>query len=104
MREEVKSMLSIEQIQHAVNHIASDYPIKSVRLFGSYAEGNETEDSDIDVMVEFDKQPVSLLKYFGFQQELSDYLGKPVDIVKYPLSEETSKTLLINRVVKIYGD
>jgi hypothetical protein len=97
-------MLSVGQIQTTVTMVAAHYPIKSVRLFGSYAEGRETEDSDVDVLVEFSRDPISLLKFFGFQEELAEHLGTSVDVVKYPLSEETRNTLTIDRMVTLYGE
>lgn len=96
-------MLTINQIKEAVTRLAKDYPIKSVQLFGSYANGCETESSDVDILVEFLHEPVSLLKFFGFQEELSESLGIPVDIVKYPLSEQTKRDLIIERTVQLYG-
>lgn len=97
-------MLDIKKISDAVQTVAMDYPIKSVRLFGSYAEGRQTEESDVDILVEFSRHPVSLLKFFGFQQDLSDLLKTPVDIVKYPLSKEAENSLVIERMVMLYGE
>lgn len=97
-------MLEIKQIRDAVQTVAADYPIKSVRLFGSYAEGQQTEESDVDVLVEFNKNPISLLNFFGFQQDLSDLLKTPVDIVKFPLSEDAERNLAIERTVMLYGE
>ncbi len=95
-------MLSLSQIKEAVAEVALNYPIKSVQLFGSYAEGKQNENSDIDVLVEFSHSPISLLKFFGFQQDLSDALGIPVDVVKFPLSKEAEMTLEIDRTVMLY--
>ena len=97
-------MLKLNQIKEAVAKVATDYPIKSVQLFGSYADGRQNEDSDLDVLVEFTHDPISLLKFFGFQQDLSDTLGIPVDIVKFPLSQEAKQTLMIDRTVMLYGE
>jgi len=96
-------MLSLSQIKDAVAEVAINYPIKSVQLFGSYANGQQNENSDVDVLVEFTHNPISLLKFFGFQQDLSDMLGIPVDIVKFPLSKEAEQTLIIDRTVTLYG-
>lgn len=95
-------MLTIKEIKEKVNIIAPNYPIKSVFLFGSYAEGKAHKDSDIDVLVEFDKRPVTLLDYCGFQEELSEALQMPVDIVKYPLSVASKESLMIEKVVPLY--
>lgn len=95
-------MLSIMEIKEAVNKIAPVYPIKNVYLFGSYAEGNAHEESDVDVLVEFDKRPVTLLDYCGFQEELSEALQVSVDIVKYPLSVSIRDLLMIDKVVPLW--
>jgi len=96
-------VLTITDIQKAVNLIAPQYPINVVQLFGSYAEGKANTNSDVDVLVEFKERPVTLLDYCGFQQELSELLNVNVDILKLPLSEVTKRELSINKVVNLYG-
>ena len=96
-------MLTITDIQKAVDKIAPRYPIRQVHLFGSYAEGNAKPDSDVDVLVEFKKRPVTLLDFCGFQQELSELLKVDVDILKSPLSDKATENMSINKVVHLYG-
>ena len=54
-------VLSIEKIIDSVAIIAQEYPIKKANLFGSYANGNNTPESDVDILVEFTTPRVSLL-------------------------------------------
>jgi len=96
-------MLAIADIKTAVSKIAPNYPIKQVHLFGSYADGNASPKSDVDVMVEFAERPVTLLDYCGFQEELSELLNVNIDIIKAPLSDVAKKELFIGKVVCIYG-
>ena len=96
-------MLTILEIKTAVLKIAPQYPISHVYLFGSYADGNATPDSDVDLLVEFLARPITLLDYCGFQQELSELLEIDVDILKSPLSESAIKNMEINKVVHLYG-
>jgi hypothetical protein len=56
------------------------YPIREIGVFGSWVRGEQTEDSDIDVLVEFDG-PIGLLDVVGLKLDLSDRLGVPVDLV-----------------------
>ena len=56
------------------------YPIREIGVFGSWVRGEQTEDSDIDVLVEFDG-PIGLLDVVGLKLDLSDRLGLPVDLV-----------------------
>ena len=55
------------------------YPLASMALFGSYADGTATENSDVDILVEF-KQPVGF-EFIDLSIELENILQKPVDLV-----------------------
>ena len=58
-------------------------PIIRAWLFGSYSRGEETADSDIDILVDYDKtSKLSLLKICGIMNDLEDILGKKVDMVE----------------------
>lgn len=58
-------------------------PIVRAWLFGSYSRGEETADSDIDILVDYDKsKPISLLKICSIMTDLEDILGKRVDLVE----------------------
>ncbi len=52
----------------------------SVKVFGSYARGEETPGSDIDILVEFREVP-GLLEFVGMQQDLEDLTGFKVHLV-----------------------
>ena len=57
-------------------------PVLRAWLFGSWSRMEEKEDSDIDLLVDFDKSAgVSLLDHVGYQQELELRLNRPVDLV-----------------------
>ena len=59
------------------------YPVEKAWVFGSYARGEETRKSDIDVMVRFNKNAdVSLFDYVRIMNRLKDFLQKKVDLVE----------------------
>lgn len=67
--------------------IIADYfktqPVLKAWLFGSYARGEETENSDVDILVAFDKNAkVSLIGHASMMLDLEDMLNKKVDLVK----------------------
>lgn len=71
--------LDLERLR---NYFASQ-PIERVWLFGSYARGEETFESDVDFLVDFDKNAkISLLKHSGIMTDLEDLLQLPVDVVR----------------------
>ena len=58
-------------------------PILRAWLFGSYSRGEEKPDSDIDILVDYDKSSrISLLKICSMMTDLEDLLGKKVDLVE----------------------
>ena len=59
-------------------------PVKKAWLFGSFSRGEETADSDVDILVEFDRsgKPVTLLTYARIWRELEELLGRDVDLVE----------------------
>jgi len=77
----VTDVLDIEVIKKAVIQYCTKYPIKQIGLFGSYARGEADEDSDIDLIVEFEDK-VSLMKVLGLKTRLEADLRKRVDLVE----------------------
>ncbi len=73
-------MYSIADIKEAVIPVAMAYGLKRVYLFGSYAKGTATEESDVDLLIEKGKK-LSLIGISGMMQAISESLKKPVDIV-----------------------
>ena len=61
----------------------SAYPVEKAWIFGSYARGEETRKSDLDVLVRFDKNAtITLIDYAKIMNNLSDLLHKKVDLVQ----------------------
>ena len=62
----------------------STQPVRKAWLFGSFSRGEETAQSDVDILVEFDRsgKPVTLLTYARMWRELEERLGRNVDLVE----------------------
>lgn len=54
--------------------------IRKLAVFGSVLRGDARPDSDLDVLVEFEPGHVPGLAFFAMEQELSDLLGRKVDL------------------------
>lgn len=80
-------------------------PVLKAWLFGSYSRGEERPDSDVDILVEFDKNArVSMMKHAGMIVDLEQKLRRPVDLVAdgtlLPFAVESAnrdKTLIYER-------
>ncbi|MCX7854859.1 MAG: nucleotidyltransferase family protein [Anaerolineae bacterium] len=73
--------------------ICRQHGIVRVGLFGSVARGEATEESDLDLLVEFSRR-ISLLKLVALERELSAALGRKVDL----LTEEAISPYLRDRI------
>ena len=54
--------------------------IRRLALFGSTLRGDSTANSDLDVLVEFEPDHVPGLAFFAMEAELSELLGREVDL------------------------
>lgn len=87
--------INIEEIKKEILPILQSYGVKRVGLFGSCVRDEIREDSDIDILVEIEKD-ISLLDFAGLKLEIEEALGIKVDLVEY----NTIKPLLRERILR----
>ena len=95
------------QLINVIRAYFATQPVLKAWLFGSYARGEQTPDSDVDILVVFDQEngrKVSLLRHIGIALGLQDLLGKKVDLITegtlLPFAKETAdkdKVLIYER-------
>ncbi len=80
---EVKIVLpySIEEIKNRVAPIAAKYQLAAVYLFGSYARGDATAESDVDLLVDLSGSSVRGIILGGLYNDLEEALGVSVDLI-----------------------
>jgi predicted nucleotidyltransferase len=72
---EIRQVLSLQK-----QSICEIYRITEIGIFGSYARGDETETSDIDILVDYQTAP-TLIMLVDLKDYLSQLFGIKVDIV-----------------------
>lgn len=70
---------TIEEIKCIVIPIAKSYGITSISLFGSYAQGKATKDSDLDFII--DKGELVGIQYFSLLNDLKDAFDCEIDLL-----------------------
>ena len=86
---------NIEQIKQSILPILDRYGVSKAALFGSVVTDQMRADSDIDILVQIDKD-ISLLDFVGLKIELEQSLKRNVDLGEY----DTIKPLLRKRILK----
>ena len=77
----MKSTEEIKRILHQVKPIIrKKYYVSDLGIFGSYVRGEQNEDSDVDVLIDYLEAP-SLLQLVDLEFYLSELLGVKVDVV-----------------------
>ena len=75
--------MSREAITQQIAEYFKTQPVLKAWLFGSFARGEETKESDIDLLVQFDhSSPIDLFAYARMHRELEERLGRKVDLVE----------------------
>ena len=73
---------SFEQLKRIITPIAQKHGIPAVFLFGSYARGTATEDSDIDLLIDTANTEIKSLLHLGaLYCELEEAFKKPIDLI-----------------------
>ena len=89
------SLKGIKTILHSHREeISREYGVIEIGVFGSYVRGESTENSDVDILVSFDK-PLGFFKFLELEENLSEWLGTTVDLVtKSALKPHIGKHIL----------
>jgi uncharacterized protein len=91
-------MSEFERIQNELRAIKpilqEKYRVKSIGIFGSVARGAHRHDSDVDLLVEFEK-PIGMFKFIDLEDELTEKVSRKVDLVsRKGLKPEIGKRIL----------
>lgn len=74
-------MNAIEILKSNEELIKQKYGVKRIGIFGSYARGEQTEGSDVDILVEFEKGCKTFDNYMDLKFFLADLFQQKVDLV-----------------------
>lgn len=90
-------MTTRSEVENAIKTLLVRYNAEYAILFGSYARGEETPDSDVDVVV-FGGKNFKKSNIFAFAEELREMLGKDVDA--FEMCEVDSDTPFYENLIR----
>ena len=98
-------MKTLDEIRNLIAPVLELYHVKSAYLFCSYARGEATETSDVDLFVVFDNDSISLFEVGGLLETLKEVLQMDVDLLTdgNKLTKRFQENLYRD-MIHIYGD
>ena len=73
-----------------------EYSVKEIGLFGSFSDNSNSEDSDIDILVELEK-PIGW-KFFTLEMFLENTFGRKIDLVTKNALKDQIKDSILSKV------
>ena len=70
-----------KEMMETIREYFRTQPVLKAWLFGSFARGEETPDSDVDILVDLDYSKPVGLEFVQMQLDLMELLKKPIDLV-----------------------
>ncbi len=74
--------MSTNVMQQTIADYFRTQPVQRAWLFGSFARGEETPLSDVDLLVQYSEGGISLLKHCAMINDLEELLDRPVDLIE----------------------
>ena len=97
-------MKNLEQIKSIINGhkllLEERFKVKSIGLFGSSLRGEQSQESDIDILVEF-HSTIDLFEFIELENFLSEILGSKVDLVMRDALKPRIKDRILRETVDI---
>jgi uncharacterized protein len=85
---------TLTEIRPVILRITEEYGVTNVRIFGSFARGEQRVRSDVDLLVDLPKK-MSLWGLAGLKNSLEDALGRKVDLVQAHLVKPALKKYIL---------
>ena len=86
----------------AIKPILEEYGVEFAGVFGSFARGEASQESDVDILIRL-TEPIGLFSLAELQQKLSETLGKKVDLVTEKALSPYIRQEILHDLKPFYG-
>ena len=90
----------VDEIKKIILPILKSHEVKKAGIFGSFARGDMSGESDIDILVDIPGDR-SLLDFIGLKLEIEDAIGKKIDLVEYDTIKPAIRKIILDEQVVI---
>ena len=92
-------MNAIELLKKNEHEIKKRFGVRKIGIFGSFARGEEKEESDIDILVEFQDNYKTFDNYMGLKFFLEDLFDRKIDLVTIDALRPQLKDDILQEVI-----
>lgn len=96
--------MDIREIKSKIIPILIKNGVKKASIFGSYARGDYTKKSDVDILIDYGDNEKSLFDLIGLQREIEEKVKKKVDLGEYSTIRPRIKERILREQVHIYEE
>lgn len=100
----MKRKIPITIPQAQINHFCRQNHIRKLSLFGSILRDDFRDDSDIDVLVEFEPGHVPGLRFIRMERELSELFARKVDLNTPKFLSRFFRDQVLNEAEVLYAE
>ncbi|MCL4390178.1 MAG: nucleotidyltransferase family protein [Patescibacteria group bacterium] len=83
-----------------ISPLRDQFGVQKLGVFGSFTRNEQTDLSDVDILVEFSRTP-SLFRFIDLEQTLTSLVGRKVDLVTKNALKPSIKNDILNEVVYV---
>jgi predicted nucleotidyltransferase len=92
--------MNLETIKAQIVEVLKKYPIKHASLFGSFSRNEQTEGSDIDILIEA-SESFTLFQLIRLENELTEKLSIKTDIVEFKALKASIRARVLAEAISI---
>lgn len=96
----MRPSLALSTHREAIRAIALRHRVTNVRVFGSVVHGDDTDDSDLDILVE-PTSDTTMMDIGAIRYELKQLLGIPVDVLTPRALPEHFKAVVLSEAIPV---
>ena len=96
----MKNKNEIEKIERKIIPLLKKHNVSRAGIFGSYARGEQNKRSDVDILVEVNKD-MGLIEFISFKMLLEKAIKRKIDLVEYQTIRKELKDRILNEEIKI---
>ena len=89
------------KIKNNISYMQKEFKVKEIGIFGSFVKNEQTEKSDIDILVEIEKGHKDLFNFLRLKEYLKNLLNAEVDLVMKNGIKPRLKEIILKEVVYV---